>query len=90
MPKVGNLIVPLVHSNGSSRDVLVEQRKEACNLLHAALEQLCQMRPHGRDFLDHFEYQQARDYHETRITQIRKMLEELRDEAIAIQVQGRK
>src|SRR5262249_8664589 len=43
-------ILPIVHSNGTSRERLIEQRCEAANALQKALEALQAMCPNGRDY----------------------------------------
>jgi hypothetical protein len=47
------LIVPIVHSNGTSRSALIEQYSEAYRSVGADLDKLCKIETHDRDYYVH-------------------------------------
>jgi type VI protein secretion system component VasF len=84
MPRIKGVIVPNVNLNGTSRETLVEQRKEAINALNDALVPLLLMTPHLRDYPDQNEYRDAIIIHDARIQKINDIVRELVTEAMEI------
>jgi predicted exporter len=56
------MMVPTVHINGTSKDVLLEQLDNAVRKLHSAKDALINAYPHARDFV-HQNTVQRRDAH---------------------------
>lgn len=80
-----DLILPVVHLNGTSREALVEQRTDVARKLREALEAMCQACPNGRDYYpDPGRLQKAQVQHERRVGIVRGLLEEVMAEAEAI------
>jgi hypothetical protein len=84
------MILPIVNINGTSREELVEQRREVYQALRVVLEKLRAMSPNGRDFQTDAtgaQFKAARHQHECRVKLIQSLREELGQEAIALQNQ---
>lgn len=81
--------IPRVNLNGSSRDALIEQRRNVCDALRTALQALQEAAPHGSDYQTApiGSYELARSLYETRYRQIEDMRKEITEEAMAIQDQ---
>lgn len=79
-------IAPIVHLNGTSKESLMKQLREACDALHTAIGALIEACPHQRDYYPlHSEtYRQAREDHRERIRVVENMRKDLVKIAIAI------
>lgn len=72
------VIVPTLHLNGTGRNDLLRQSREACRALERAIEAMSEATPHGRDY-----YPQgpdatnaARNAHVARMDALRAVLAE--------------
>jgi hypothetical protein len=83
------MILPTVHSNGTSREQLVELRLDVVRALGVAIMALTQACPHARDFYpqESGAYDFARGVWQGRLNVLHEMKEELRSEALQIQDQ---
>jgi hypothetical protein len=86
MPITVNVIVPIVHSNGTGRRELLDQRCLAIDSLVAAGDALAKASPHDRDY-----YPRGGDYcqaahrqHERRVGILQALIDELTAEAEAL------
>jgi len=80
-----DLVLPIVHLNGTSRDELVYLRIEACHQLRQALAALAEMVPNGRDYyLEPGRMEKALKQHERRVEAVRKVYEGVTAEVEAI------
>ena len=75
--------VPTVHTNGTSREALMEQRSDAIRALHAAERALREMAPHGRDFPSGG-LSEAMGQHERRVDSLRRLRASIEAERQAI------
>ena len=77
-------IAPIVHLNGTSKNRLMGQLREACDALHTATGALIEASPHQRDYYPlHSEtWRQAREDHRERI----RVVEEMRNDLMAIAI----
>lgn len=73
------MMIPTVHLNGTSREELMQQIRDAYDALFSALEKLRAMTPHGRDYYVQGPEsgQKARDEHEVRIKMVLYVVNEL-------------
>jgi hypothetical protein len=79
------LILPIVHLNGTSREELIQVRRQTARRLHEAIEQLCAMSPNGRDYYPvRGLWDQARDQHARRLTTLDEIYNEIMAEALAL------
>jgi hypothetical protein len=79
------LVLPLVHSNGTSRSELVQLRTELVGTLLAAEERLRAMAPHERDYyLESGRFHKAVAQHQRRVTSLHKLLKEIEEEIAAL------
>ena len=80
------MTLPTVHLNGTSRDVLVEQRTEVGQALNAALDALVGASPHGRDYYPQGDNALAKAQKEwqERATMLRNMRDDIMAEALTI------
>lgn len=71
--------IPIIHSNGTSRDELCRQLEEVGNVLHSALYSLSQAAPHGRDYYPRSPdaYSKAAAEHRSRVERLRSVLVEI-------------
>ena len=77
--------IPIIHRNGTSRDVLLTQRSDFGAALRAALVALADMAPNGRDFYpEPGRLERALAVHRKREMVLREMLSYVQDEAEAI------
>jgi thiamine phosphate synthase YjbQ (UPF0047 family) len=81
------MILPTLNSNGSSADDLIQPRREAYDLLQAAIKALQRVAPNGRDYAHNDQCVADRDAHYTRLKAIHTIAAELVAEAVAIKEQ---
>ena len=83
-------ILPIVHLNGTSRDELIDLRRNAMSALHDALYFMAKMHPHGRDYypVDGL-YEQALAQHAARVQAVESVYDSITEEALALQKGGR-
>jgi len=77
------LTKPVIHPNGSGKDLLKKQYRDAYDALHTAIGALIEMSPHGRDYYLHpkaWAFDDARYENRTRI----KRLTEVQDEVLEL------
>jgi hypothetical protein len=80
-----NLILPIVHLNGTSANDLVDQRATAIDALHAAGDALAKMAPNGRDYYPVPGLMpQAVDQHERRMNSLKALIHEIEMEMLAV------
>lgn len=79
------MILPIVHLNGTSKNDLIEQRREACIKLHEALDALSAMAPNGRDYYPvPGLFYKAVAISDARMATVRGIWKEVEAEAIAL------
>lgn len=88
------IAAPTIHLNGTSGEQLAEMYELAAKSLYAALVQLHEASPNGRDYADNggrFPFVVARDQHNDRILKLRDILAEITTirESIADQLDAR-
>lgn len=84
------MILPIVNNNGTSRDELVNQRREVYQALSEVLEKMRAMSPNGRDYQTDptgAQFKAARVVHEARVKLIQSLRDSMEEEAIALQKQ---
>ena len=76
------MLIPTVHLNGSSADVLLDQNKAALEVVREAIDAICAAGPNARDYYvqGHDAALAAQREHEARV----KTLKGVRDELAAI------
>jgi hypothetical protein len=80
-----NLVLPVVHLNGTSRRALIEQRCAAALAIGKAIEGLNRMSPHGRDYYPvPGLLEAALDQYRRRVTVLRALLAEVESEIAAL------
>jgi hypothetical protein len=78
-------ILPIIHSNGTSKEELVELRCECGRVLSHAMEALGAMAPNGRDYYPKPGLiEKALDQHWKRMKMLKDLHRDISDEAIAI------
>jgi len=78
--------LPTIHLNGSSRQRLVEDAQTAYSALNAALETLCAMRPHQRDYyVSPDTWAPASEEHSRRIETVLQVRDEIAHWAVDVQ-----
>jgi len=84
------LAVPMVHSNGTGKEGLVDQVMEAIDAARILIEALAKMAPHGRDYclIKGDVLSVARSQHAARVDKVRSVSVELQTLAIEIDKQG--
>mgnify|MGYP001604637144 CR=1 FL=1 len=83
-----DIITPIVHMNGTSRQALVEQLCTAYRAVQDALDALSLASPNGRDYYpEPGRLQKAEAQHRARRTQLQAVADSLIAEAEAIQEQ---
>ena len=83
------IVTPIVHLNGTSKEALLEQRKDVYMALRAVEKALCQMSPNGRDYYpEPGKMDKARAQHERRMGMVNTLIDEMVTEANAIDWQG--
>lgn len=79
--------LPIVHSNGTSRESLLEERREAYSKLNEALEALVAMSPNGRDYYPKpGTFEAAKAQHQSRIDKVAGLRDEILAEYEALDV----
>lgn len=83
-----NLIIPLVHLNGSGKRNLIKSYTGASLAVNDAIAKLCETGPHMRDYypLDNDEelFKQAQEQHYARIDKLREVATELNALALGV------
>jgi len=80
---------PSVNINGTSREALVDARRDAFEAIHAAMNALRETMPHGRDYVGRaHQFSVDRAIYIERHAVLSKLSEDLMDEALAIQNAG--
>ncbi len=87
----GELVVPCVNINGTSKDDLVNQLQTAYMACETLMNALAAAAPHGRDYqtVSQELYLDARRQHDQRMRVVKQMQVELIDLAVAVNEQGR-
>ncbi len=87
---MADLRIPTVHRNGTSKDELVRQNREARRALYAAREKLAQAAPNGRDYYTQGStaLQAAMNEHTARERKLSEVIDELDAIAEALADQG--
>lgn len=83
--------IPTVHSNGTSKDELLQLQLDAKNAVLKAIKKVQQAAPHPRDFYvqDTGAFNLASREHEMRLVQLHEVADELNTIAEGIYGQGR-
>jgi hypothetical protein len=80
-----NLVLPIIHLNGSSKQALVEQRVACAQALRNAGDALAAMSPNGRDYYPQPRLmEQAAAQHRRRAETLNALLTEIEQEMLAI------
>jgi glucokinase len=86
-----NLIIPLVHTNGSGQKNLVRDYQDAASSVSEALSKVCTAYPHMRDYypLDNSEalFKIAQEQHTARLVKLGEVINELTALALGVQRQ---
>lgn len=82
---MSDLVLPIIHLNGTSKEALIEQHCAAGSALRAALKALSEMAPNARDYYPApGRFEQARAQHDRRAKTLRDLYDEIEAETIAI------
>jgi len=75
------MIVPTIHLNGTGKEDLIKQVREAHSAVCEAIDKLYGMAPHGRDYYPQgdFAYAEARTEHLARLEPLQSVRDELMD-----------
>jgi hypothetical protein len=75
------VIVPMVHSNGTSKEELMQQLLDAHHALTEALGAMGRASPHGRDYyvMGNETLTKAGDDHRARIAKLVEVIEEIEE-----------
>ena len=85
------LMNPSVNINGTSREALVDARRDAFEAVHAAITALRETLPHGRDYVGRaHQWAVDRAIYMERHKMLSQLAEDLMNEAVAIQNAGPK
>lgn len=80
------LVLPIVHCNGTPKQMLIDARCEVIDALNVAFKSLCQMSPNGRDYYPVAGLMGlAQEQSERRQRQIQSLIDELSEEVLAIE-----
>ena len=83
--RVIEMVLPFIHLNGTSRQVLLDERSLALEALRGAVEALEGMRPNGRDYyLEDGRMLKAEHQHLRRHDVLRLLIHEIEQEQRAI------
>jgi len=80
-------ILPIVNNNGTSREELIQLRRNVREGLDHALNELRLMYPHGRDYQTDptgEQFKLAQKQHDRRVKTISDLRNEIQDEALAL------
>jgi hypothetical protein len=84
------VIRPTLNINGSSTSDLIDPRRDAMDHLMDAIEALKQVTPNGRDYIcDRERFIADRNTHFDRLAALHTLRNELLEEALHVQQQGR-
>jgi hypothetical protein len=84
------MIRPVLNNNGTDALDLINPRRDAMALIDEVIDALKQATPNGRDYIGDTERLTAdRNIHFDRLAALHTLREELLDEALHIQKQGR-
>ena len=84
------MIRPTLSINGSSASDLIDPRRDAMDALMDAIEALKQVTPNGRDYIcDRERFIADRNTHFDRLAVLHTLRNELLEEALHVQQQGR-
>jgi hypothetical protein len=74
-----NVVLPTVHSNGTSKGELLKQLEDAGRACRQAVRALSEAAPHGRDYYPQGPdaFRQARADHDKRVEAVSKVYEEV-------------
>jgi hypothetical protein len=87
MAEAVQVVLPIVHLNGTGCETLVNQRLSLYHALQNAIEKLRQMAPNGRDYyVQPGLYEQALAQHDRRMAVLGAMLQEIETEIIELDV----
>jgi hypothetical protein len=84
MAKTIDVMAPVVHPNGTSKEELLNLREEAYSALDAAADALRQMAPNARDYQGWEDFERARTQHAARVKALRDVQKGIEDECTAI------
>lgn len=85
------LMNPSININGTSRDSLVQTRRDALEAIMDAMKALQETLPHGRDYVGRsHQYDLDRATYRERFATLDKLYNEIQDEALAIMQAGPK
>jgi len=73
------MMTPTIHMNGTSRNSLLDEIRDATHALSVAIEKLCAMRPNARDYYPQGQdaFAKAQEEHQSRITAVSAVRQEL-------------
>lgn len=84
------LVLPVVHMNGTGKQALLEQREAVYRALREVEKALCQMSPNGRDYyVVPGSLEKAQAQHARRLAAIGALMDEMVKEADGIYAQCR-
>ena len=88
----GEVIVPVVNSNGKSAEALIEEYSAVLHALDKTIDAMKQITPHGRDYQTEPRevYDEAVDQHRARMGLLAIMHKEIEGIALAVYDQKRK
>lgn len=80
------MVVPTIHTNGTSREALLDQICNAGNAVRTAIDALCDAAPNARDYYPQGDnaYQMSASEHARRVDALRAVLNELQDIAESV------
>lgn len=85
------LMNPAVNLNGTSRESLVQVRRDAMDAVMSAMKALQETLPHGRDYVGRaHQYDLDRATYRERFAKLDSLYNELQEEALAILTAGPK
>ena len=79
--KVKQMIHPTIHLNGTSRETLISEYREAYDALQLAQQALCKVTVHARDYYPQGDeaFKQAKDEHIARVLKLAEVNGDLID-----------
>jgi hypothetical protein len=86
-----NLIIPVVHLNGSGKKNLIEGYVQAARAVNDAMQKICNTYPHMRDYyiMDNSDelFKRAQKQHYRRVDRLREVAVELNALALGVHTQ---
>jgi hypothetical protein len=79
-----DVVTPVIHLNGTSKEELLNLREDAYAALDAAASALRQMAPNARDYQGWEDFERARAQHAARVKALRDVQKAIEDECAAI------